>query len=252
MRVPIRTYGAEDADVCLLWTHGGGFFTGDLDMPEAHVVSTELAARADACVVSVDYRLAADGVRYPAPLDDVHDEWKALCAKRPDARVALGGASAGAALALATALRTRDGDGRLPDALLLVYPFCHFPNPALDEETRAVMATMPELSRHPMASVESMVRNYVGRISDLPPYAMPGAGRLDGLPPTGILLSEFDDLRPSGEVLHRQLAEAAVPVTSLLVRGVAHGHLNQGVEARGFDESLDFLIGVLRPARESR
>ncbi|WP_203899596.1 alpha/beta hydrolase fold domain-containing protein [Virgisporangium aliadipatigenens] len=246
MRVPIRTYGREDSDVRLLWTHGGGFFTGDLDMPEAHLVSTELAARADAFVVSVDYRLAGDGVRYPAPLDDVHDEWKALCAERSDARVAIGGASAGAALALATALRTRDGDGRLPDALLLVYPFCHFPNPALDEETRAVMATMPELGRQTPAAVEDMVRTYVGRITDLPPYAMPGAARLSGLPATGILLSEFDDLRPSGELLHRQLADERVPVTSHLVRGVPHGHLNLGADFRGFDESLDFLARLLR------
>ncbi|WP_328676143.1 hypothetical protein [Streptomyces sp. NBC_00343] len=46
----------------------------------------------------------------------------------------------------------------------------------------------------------------------MPTDALPGATRLDGLSPTRIVLSSHDDLRPSGELLERQLAEAKVPV----------------------------------------
>ena len=58
--IPIRVYraAAEPApNPALVWAHGGGFAWGDLEMPEAHWVSQQLAARG-ITVVSVDYRLA--------------------------------------------------------------------------------------------------------------------------------------------------------------------------------------------------
>lgn len=81
----------------------------------------------------------------------------------------------------------------------------------------------------------------MGRISDLPPDAMPGAARLDGLPPTRIVVSEFDDLRSSAELLERQLRERDVPVESYLALGMTHGHLNHPPRLPAIDESIDFL-----------
>lgn len=144
--IPLRTYRPEGPITgAALWAHGGGFLAGDLDMPEAHIVSIELARRSDAFVVSVDYRLAQDGVRYPVPIDDVSAAWAWLCGQdeADGVPVALGGASAGAALAIAAALRARDSGPRAVDALLLAYPFAHFPNPALDPEVSAAMAAVP-------------------------------------------------------------------------------------------------------------
>lgn len=248
--IPLRIYRPPaDPTSVLLWAHGGGFRHGDLAMPEAHMVSGELARRAGAYVVSVGYRLATDGLRYPVPIDDVHAAWSWLCTEGlPGAapnRLALGGASAGAALALATALRARDAAARTPDVLLLGYPFAHFPNPALDQETAREMATLPAFVRHGPEAVEDMVRNYVGRISDLPRDALPGAARLDGLPPTYMLLCEYDDLRPSGELLARQLSDLNVPVRCWLARGMAHGHLNQMADLPAISESLDFFAEAL-------
>jgi acetyl esterase/lipase len=245
--IPVRTYRPRDtpAVTALLWAHGGGFSAGDLEMPEAHVASAELAARAGAFVASVGYRLAQNGVRYPVPLDDVDAAWHWLTVEAmPGRRAALGGASAGAALALATALRARDR-GRAADLLLLAYPFAHCPNPALDDAAAAEMATLPPFMRFPPAAIEGMVRNYVGRISDLPPDALPGAARLDGLPATHILLAEYDDLRASGELLERQLREAGVPVSTYLARGMPHGHLNRTPSLREVDASLDYFAHAM-------
>ena len=63
--IPLRVYPATATATgtgaaplpALVWAHGGGFAWGDLDMPEAHWVSQQLAARG-ITVVSVDYRLA--------------------------------------------------------------------------------------------------------------------------------------------------------------------------------------------------
>ncbi|MFJ9361185.1 alpha/beta hydrolase fold domain-containing protein [Streptomyces mirabilis] len=253
--IPLRTYRPVRSPVtsALLWAHGGGFEGGDLDMPEAHRVSGELARRAGAFVVSVDYRLARDGVRHPVPLDDVHAAWnwlgtQGLSAVAPGGPLALGGASAGATLALATALRSRDHAERLADALLLAYPCAHFPVPALDAATAVEMSRLPQFGRFTPIAVERIVRNYVGRISDLPAEAMPGHGRLDGLPATHLVLSEYDDLRPSGELLQRQLEEAGVPVGAYLARGMLHGHLNIAESVRQVEESISFFAAVLKGA----
>ena len=159
--VDVRLYRPHaEPQRALVWVHGGGFAAGDLDMPEAHLVAAELAARADAFVLSVGYRLAGDGVHYPVPIDDVHAAWRWFTGpenaeRLPSGPVALGGASAGAALALSAAIRLRDGGGRAPDALLLAYPFVHFPNPALDDET----ASADELD----ATVDEYVQAFLAR-----------------------------------------------------------------------------------------
>ncbi|MFF1301917.1 alpha/beta hydrolase fold domain-containing protein [Streptomyces sp. NPDC058307] len=247
--VPIRTYTPRRAGTAaVLWVHGGGFLGGDLDMPEAHVVAAELAARADALVVSVDYRLATGGVHYPVPLDDVRAAWRWL-RTGPAAEaehVALGGASAGAALALASALRDRDETLRPADLLLLAYPFAHFPVPALDGATAPEMTALPPTMRFSVTDIEFMVQNYVGRLTDLPRDALPGGAPLHGLPPVHLLVSEYDDLRPSGELLARQLTASDVTVTTYLSAGMPHGHLNRTPALAEVDRSLDFFADALK------
>ena len=246
--IPIRVYRPRGAIYgSFLWVHGGGFAEGTLDMPEAHHVSAELAVLAVAVVVSVDYRLAGDAVRYPVPIDDVVAAWDWMAACGPAPR-SIGGASAGAALAVAATMRIRDRDrdrGPLPDALVLVYPFLHHPNPALDVETALEMAAMPPELAFPPNVVEAMVRAYVGRIHDLPPDALPGSGPLVGLPPTRIVRCQYDGLRPSAELFARQLADAGVPVSTHLAEGMLHGHLSAGPEVREVRETLELMADAI-------
>lgn len=240
--IPLRCYRPDGPITgAVLWAHGGGFRHGDLDMFEGHVVSIELARRAGAFVASVDYRLADGVLKYPVPIDDISTSWYWLIGQDlpADAPIASGGASAGAALVLAAALRARDSGARQPDALLLAYPFAHYPNPALGPALSGEMAALP--FRFEPEGVEEMVRNYVGRISDVPPDALPGAARLDGLPRTRICISEYDDLRASSELLERQLQEVGVPVETYLARGMTHGHLNHSPKIPAVAASIDFL-----------
>lgn len=243
----VRTYRPQTEKVApLVWLHGGGFSAGDLNAPEAHMVAAELASRAGAVVYSVDYRLATAEVRYPAPVDDVVAVWQWLTAQGSVlGSPALGGASAGAAIALSTALRVRDTGGIAPRALLLAYPFVHFPTPAPTFAVSEEMDAVPRLLRFTPASIEDMVRNYVGRISHLPPEAMPGAADLTGLPPTAVLISELDDLGPSGDLLVKQLQEIGGEVDSYTAPGVPHGHLNWVPQVPEVERSLQFFTRAL-------
>ena len=88
-------------------------------MREADWTAREVCARAGAVVVSVDYRLAVDGVCYPVPHDDTvpRSRWvrdNAAALGIDAARISVGGASAGANLTAGAVLKLRDRDGWLP------------------------------------------------------------------------------------------------------------------------------------------
>jgi len=251
--VAVRLYRPVDRPASgagLLWAHGGGFAYGDLDMAEAHVVSAELAARHGIVVASVGYRLATPGAGYPVPLDDVDAAWSWFVDAAPSLgveRLGLGGASAGAALTGGVAVRVRDRGTRAPDALLLAYPGMHFPSPALPDEQVDDLRRVPRGIRFLPDALLPMTLTYLGRLSGVPADAMPGNGDVAGLPPTTVVLSEVDDLRPSGEVFVLQLQDAGVPTRVMVAAGMLHGHLDippvPGLPAIG--ESLDFLAAAL-------
>ena len=253
--IPVRLYrtpGERPDRPGLLWNHGGGFTAGDLDMPEAHVVSAEVAARTGAVVASVDYRLAVGGVRYPVPLDDVAAAWDWFRGATSElgvdpARAAIGGASAGANLAVAAVLRSRDAGHPLPSAMLLAYPALHFPTPALDDDVAAEMRELPRLLRFTPRLITDITAAYLGRITDIPSNLMPGLADLTDLPPARIVVSEYDDLRGSGELFAEQLTERGIAVDVTVAAGMLHGHLNipPSPEMTEVGRSIDFLAAAL-------
>ena len=229
--VPLRLYVPDTASgAALLWIHGGGFVKGDLDMPEADAVARDLAA-AGTAVASVDYRLALDGVHFPVPGDDVDAAWRWASAGGtlgvPAAHWHLGGASAGANLAAAAALRARDTGLPAPAGIVLVYPVLHDVLPTPLASLAALIAELPPEARFPPQLCREMNLNYVGSPDLLQhPYAFPAHGDVAGLAPTLIVNAEVDDLRPSGEHFAAQLARHGVDVAVVCERGTRHGYLN--------------------------
>src|SRR4051794_28539970 len=122
--VPVRVYAAERGpQPILVWYHGGGWVIGDLDTTDG--VARKLANRADAVVVSVDYRLAPEHP-FPASVDDCWAvlEWVAANGAElggDPTRIAVGGDSAGGNLAALMAIKARDAGISLRHQLL-VYP----------------------------------------------------------------------------------------------------------------------------------
>ncbi len=229
--VPVRVYCPPEPPQRmpgLLWVHGGGFTAGSIDMPEADVVARELAHRAKALVVTVDYRLASPDSLFPVSLDDVQAAWnwfvdEAESLGADPTLLQLGGCSAGGNLAVAAARRELDAGRPGPAALLLGYPALHFPTPAIEglgvEELPDILRFRPE---HNLG----ILQGYLGRIHDIPTEVMPGHGSVAGLPPTLLALSGVDELRASGELFALQLRSVGVHVLVDVAEGLPHGHLN--------------------------
>ncbi|MFJ9085510.1 alpha/beta hydrolase [Streptomyces sp. NPDC102384] len=241
--IPVRVYRPAgpnaSARSCLVWLHGGAWVGGDLDMPEAHETARGIAGRADAVVVSVDYRLCSKDVHFPAPHDDVVAAFRWVREHAAElgvdpARIAIGGASAGGNLAAGATLHLRD-EGETPWQTLLLYPLVHVPLPDPSDELAAALAEVPAplrmLNEHLDPVLDLMLDG--APVETASAYVFPGhAEDLSGFPPTYIDNDEFDPLRSSGERFAEQLRAAGADVEQVLSAGVLHGHLNMtGLDA---------------------
>lgn len=252
--IPLRVYqpvdGASGAPV-FVWCHGGGWVWGTIDDPEADATAREVCARAGAVVVSVDYRLATEGVHYPVPLDDVVAAavWARTQATRWGAdpeRLVLGGASAGANLSAGACLRLRDEGLPLPASLVLAYPCLHAPLPEPSEELTRKLSGISRVMAFAPEVLDPMVENYLGApLAEAPVYAMPGSGDLSGLPRTLVINAEYNGLRASGEAATAALRAAGVETRQLLAVDVAHGHLSAPHLAQAqasFQDVADWVV----------
>jgi monoterpene epsilon-lactone hydrolase len=115
---PRTAHGART----LLYFHGGGYF---LCSPATHRdLISRLAVACAARTIAVDYRKAPE-YPYPAAIDDCEHAYRALLAEGvPPEQIILAGDSAGAGLALAVLLRTRDAGLPAPGCAILLSPWC--------------------------------------------------------------------------------------------------------------------------------
>lgn len=235
VRVREYTPDGEPSGPRLVWVHGGGWVVGTLDEPEAHAVSMAVA-KAGFPVTSVEYgllpmfplvgplRLRPSPFRYPVSQDQVMDAW--LDAQRSHGGAMwLGGASAGACLAAAVALRLRDGEGSRPAGLAFLYGLFHGVLPEPSASLRRRMFGVSDLR-----VVQEMVRraavNHAGHADDLHNHAIfPGLGDLTGLPPVHLLNADRDLLRASAENFAHRLTQADVPHEGWYLHGTTHGFL---------------------------
>ncbi|MFF9911017.1 alpha/beta hydrolase [Streptomyces sp. NPDC013457] len=231
--VRVRLYGAGpgsalDPRPVVVFAHGGGWVLCDLDTHDG--LCRELAVRAGASVVSVDYRRAPEH-RFPAAEDDVYAvlEWAAA---RYGGPLILAGDSSGANLAAGAALRARDSGGPPVAGQLLFYP-------ALDHRLDSLSAeAYAEGFFHTTAHMRWYWEQYVGPAGD-PVAASPGlAADLTGLPPTLVVLADCDPLRDEGLAYARRLSSAGVRAEVRLHTGMFHGFLG----ARGVLPEADAAL----------
>lgn len=265
--VPIRVYLPDEKTApgalrdaqrpALVFMHWGGFVLGDLDTE--HARCTRLAREVGLVVVSVDYRLAPEHP-YPAGLDDaaetlawVHAEAETLGVDR--SRIAVGGTSAGAGLAAALALRTRDAHraGTTPTPTIA---FQYLGYPVLDDRCQTGSARMyadtPNWATDANRRMWDLYLTPMDRTTP-PIYAAPARARdLDGLPPAYLWTAEFDPLCDEGADYAAALSEACVEVEYHAFAQSVHGFdamPGSPLAARARTEQEAVLRSALWPTR---
>ncbi len=229
-----RPTGDERAPT-LLYVHGGGWAVGS-------VVQNEPAIRALALgsgwnVAAPTYRLAPEHP-YPAGLDDcltVADWLEA--SGRP---WAVSGTSAGANLAIATALARRNAPGL--SAMVLFYGVF-----GADLDTGSYTAFGDGrygLSRERMANFFEMYDPQGARTRD--PLITPLLGDLAGLAPTWLVAAGLDVLRDDTLAMHERLQAAGVATRLRVDPGCVHGFINRGRVVRAAREALAEAAAFLR------
>jgi acetyl esterase len=217
--------GAPSSPV-LVYFHGGGWVTGDLDTHEG--ICRTLANAAGCLVASVDYRRAPE-FAFPTAAEDAYAATRWVAAHAHDlgadaARLAVCGDSAGGNLAAAVALMARDRGGPRLRLQVLVYPVtdCDLDRPSYREHAEGYLLTR--------AAMRWYWDQYVPAPADRgQPYVSPlRAPTLAGLPPALVLTAEHDPLRDEGEAYARRLAEAGVPVTLTRYPGMVHTFFRLG------------------------
>ncbi len=221
-RAAARSSGAPTP--VLLYIHGGGWAQGSVLQNEPAIRA--LASASGWSVAALSYRLAPEDP-YPAGLEDCVAAVAWLRATGAElgldpTRIALGGASAGANLALATALALRDRAEAAATLLLFYGIYGHdLDTPSYREFADGSFG----LSRASMAQYFDWYDPTGRRRSD--PLISPLLADLRGLPRSFLVAAELDVLRDDTLQLHERLQEAGVPSRLRQEPGLVHGFINR-------------------------
>ncbi|MFA5078172.1 MAG: alpha/beta hydrolase [Dehalococcoidia bacterium] len=225
--LPVRIYRPCDRDELplVLYIHGGGWVVGSIATHDN--VCRKLANLAGAIVVSVGYRLAPEN-KFPAGLEDVYAalEWihqKAGSFGGYRARLAVAGDSAGANLAAAVCLVTRDRGGPPVRFQALAYPAVDASN--LDRESYHLNGKGYYLTKK---VIEQVIPLYINKPDDIfNPYVSPLLAKdVRGLPPGLVITAQFDPLMSEGEAYAARLSDAGIPCKLHRYSGMIHGFLS--------------------------
>jgi acetyl esterase len=251
--IPLRLYSpaglAEVELPGLIFFHGGGLVSGDLDTCDS--LCAALCHLGRCRVVAVDYRLAPES-RFPAAHDDALAAVMAVAATPSrwaidGTRLGVAGDSAGGNLATSAARRACAAGVRLALQLLL----CPVLDPLARTPSRCDLA-----SGHLIE--EATMRRYweLYRIDGLAPdderVAPLRVADFTGAPPALIHTAEYDPLRDEGALYARALAGAGVPVRHLSHPGMIHHFYGLGAVIPAAQTALAAIGAELREAFAGR
>lgn len=228
------TSAASEPDHALLYLHGGAYVLGGLG---SHAkLAGQIAHSADATAYFCDYRLAPEHP-YPAALDDALAAYRWML-NQGFKRIALVGDSAGAGLALATALAIREAKLPSPSALVLLSPFVDL---SLGGESHRTHKKRDPMLR--AAWLKFGAQSYAQGEPNNAPSVSPLFGDLHGLPPMLIHVGSEEILLSDSEHLAGRAKKAGVKVRLKVFEGLWHDF---HAHARALPESDQALaeIGV--------
>lgn len=227
--IPVRIFSHLDGldHPMLLFFHGGGWVTGNIDSYDR--VCANLSRLTKRTVVSVDYRLAPEN-KFPAAPEDcyavareIYKNPKSLFNISPE-DITLVGDSAGGNLAAAVSLMARERGEFMPKTQILIYPAtaadhdpATSPFDSIRENGTDYLLTSKRICDYMdlyMSSPEDLANPYFAPLLE---------ENLVGQPRTLVITAELDPLRDEGEAYARALADAGCSVERHRIPDALHG-----------------------------
>jgi acetyl esterase/lipase len=212
--VSIRV-GEGKPSVTILHFHGGVYAMGSGETSVG--LAADIARRSSSHVISVDYRLAPEHP-YPAATDDALAAYRGLLDEVTDSSsIAISGDSAGAGLALATALAARQAGLRLPDALVLLSPWADLTQSGASMQTKAEVD--PTITA---AALQVRADDYLAGADPRGPLASPIFADLSGMPAMLIQVGSHEVLLDDAVRLAAKAATDDINVILDVIAGAPH------------------------------
>jgi len=202
------------AATIVLYLHGGGYVFGS---PKTHRQVLFAMARAfDAPVYGLDYRLAPEHP-FPAAVEDAANAYQWLLARHPQAAIVLAGDSAGAGLAIATAIGVRDSGLRQVLAIVAFSPYSDLAVTGASVEANAKSCAM-----FTPRGIREAAALYLAGADARDPRASPLYADFKGLPPMLMFASRHEILRDDTLRLAERASAAGVKVELVLRDRLPH------------------------------
>ncbi|OUZ10116.1 hypothetical protein BHE97_08655 [Aeromicrobium sp. PE09-221] len=224
----IRRYDDGASRATLVYAHGGGWVTGDLEY--ADELCRQLASQASLQVLSVDYRLAPE-YPFPAAVEDVDTALSWAVIHGGDQPVYVGGDSAGGNLAATIAQRRDEVAG-----LIAIYPVVDH------DQTR--MSYRENDQGFPIGSADMawFFDHYAPRDVRDDPRVSPLRGIGADHPRTFLLTAGHDPLCDEGFAYAERLAALDVGVEHRHEPALCHGFLRSTGVSAGARAARDRLV----------
>jgi acetyl esterase len=226
-QVPCRLYLPDgiDGTPCLVYAHGGGFMQGSLDSWNHFL--RDLVRQSGVACLSVDYKLSPE-YKFPVAFEETVAMIR-LAAREgaglgiDPTRLAVGGDSAGANLALAAALALRDAGEHALSFLLLIYGVysTNVESPSWQRFGRGAGLSQ--------AQFRWILETYLADPAQQGDWRVaPMLADLKGLPPAHLIVGSLDPLLDDSNRLATKLKEAGVPSDLTIYQGINHGFIRYG------------------------
>ena len=235
IRVRLHRPTSEPDLPVLIYLHGGGWTLFSIDTHDR--LMRDYAARSGWAVLGVDYSLSPE-VRFPFALDEIATVLGWLQQEGGDLgldvrKLAIGGDSAGANLAIASALRLRDSGGPALAGMLLNYgAFDTRRRPSHDSFGGAEYMLDPD-------EMDGFWADYLAPGHERDPLAVPMLAHVEGLPPAFLCIAQCDILADENVEMAERLRQAGVEVDARVYAGAPHSFL----EAASISERAWKAIG---------
>ncbi|HTZ38002.1 MAG TPA: alpha/beta hydrolase fold domain-containing protein [Stellaceae bacterium] len=225
--VPVRFYYPEGIDrpPCLVYLHGGGFMQGSLNSWDHFL--RDLVRQSNVAVMSVDYRLSPEH-KFPVAFDETLAMVRLMAedgaAQGIDPRrIAIGGDSAGANLALGAALALRDAGQAALRFQLLIYGVysSEIESPSWRQFGRGAGLSQTQMRWILETYLADPAQQHDWRVAPL-------LADLKGLPPAHLIVGSLDPLLDDSNKLAAKLKAAGVPAELTIYQGINHGFIRYG------------------------